>query len=246
MKNGYLNKVKISRLLFLLIVFLTLIFFGTLFYVKNKGNIYLAKTTYLSEDKTNPNRLFTTPADFSPKKGDKYAPINLSAPAGGYLKNHSLQDGPKYKVGSSCWADKQIFTLPDSEKLAFACNGSQSGIDITGVTIPGIKMYQYCQIETGQILIYSAIPQNDISGSLQMVNADGTIVGVAALPILPKQYHQAIEYIDPVVITKNNQIYLFATTSGNRVANDSLKIDFNKGTSKILTPPTYIKEGKCL
>lgn len=244
MKNGYPNKVKRSQL-FLLIVFLTLIFFGTLFYVKNKSNIYLAKTTYLSKAKTDPNRLFTTPAYFSPEKGDKYAPINLSVPAGGYLKNHSLQDGPEYKVGSSCWADKQIFTVLDSEKLAFTCNGNQSGIDVTGVTIPGIKMYYYCQIETGQILIYKIIPQNDISGSLQLVNPDGTIVGVAALPTLPKQYQKEIEYIKPVVITKNNQIYLFATTWGNRIANDSLKIDFNKATTEILTPPTYIKEGKC-
>lgn len=245
MKNNYPSKAKIFQA-FLLIVFLTLIFFGTLSYVKNKGNIYLAKTTLLSNVKTNPNKILTTPDNYSPKKGDKYGPIKLPSPTGAYLKSHPLQSGPSYKVGSSCWSDKQIFSIPDSEKLAFACNTIQSGIDITGVTIPGIKMYRYCQLETGQILIYSVIPQNDISGSLQLVNPDGTIVGVAVLPTLPKQYNQEIQAIDPVVFTKNNQIYLFAATWGNRVANDSLKIDFNKGTTEILTPPTYINEGQCL
>lgn len=244
-KNRF-SKYKIT-LVFLVLTFILLYFiyqnYSANNLLKEAKDKSISKSTPWST--SNPNRLFTTPADFSPKKGDKYAPINLSSPAGGYSKKHSLESGPEYKVGSSCWADKQIFTVPNSEKLAFACNGNQFGIDITGVTIPGIKVYQYCQIETGQILIYSAIPRNDISGSLQLVNPDGTIIGVAVLPTLPKQYHQEIEYIVPVVITKNNLIYLFVLTSGNRVANDSLKIDFDKGTSEILTPPTYINEGKC-
>ena len=185
---------------------------------------------------------YSTPPDFSPKKGDRYNSFVTPILSGNYSKDHSLRGGAGYKYGYYCWADKEILAIPDSNKVAFVCDEVNNEVNSrTPLIINGIKRFPSCQTETGQFIYFNDVSRKEnISGSLELLNQDGTIVGLAALPTTPETEEKNTDNFNLLTLTKDNIAFLFVNSLHANAGVRAYKVDFNTGTTQLVDQPYYI------